>query len=184
MQLSNCNYLGIYSKPSLPFLLFKQRSVLLFFELRVLLIVTYTDHRSQSPWPCRSQNMSSCSDELSVVSKESVGNTALERNVGRLFLLPLFIHSFFPHIASFQFQDMCRLEIASAPEDFPLQFTWTFIPQFRVSVPSFSEEHLLPLLHPARLPHSGDQASSGEGYSQSGKTKSEQPPCLSASKQM
>lgn len=96
IELSNCKYLDVYSNPCLPWLLFKQRSVLLFFQLRALLIVTYADHRSQSLWPHRSQNMSSCSDELSIVSKELVGNMALERNVEQLFLLPLFIHSFSP----------------------------------------------------------------------------------------
>lgn len=102
---------------SVPLLLFKQRSALLLvFQLRALLIGTYTGHRSQRLCPHRSQNMSSYADESLIVSKEFVGNTALERNVEQLFLLPLFIHSFFPQIASFQFQGMCRLEIASALE--------------------------------------------------------------------
>lgn len=139
IQLSYHSYVDIYSNPSLPLLLFKQRSVLLFFQLRALLVVTYTDHSSQSLWPHRSQNMSSCSDESSIVSKGFVGNKGLERNVEWLFLLPLFIHSFFPQIASFEFQGVCGLEIASALEDFPLQFTRTFIPQFRVSVLNFLE---------------------------------------------
>lgn len=42
---------------------------------------------------------------------------------------------------------MCRLEITSALEDFPLTLTETFIPQFRVSVLNFSEQ--FPLLHAA-----------------------------------
>lgn len=113
IQLSNCKYLDM----SVPLLLFKQRSALLLvFQLRALLIGTYTGHRSQRLCPHRSQNMSSYADESLIVSKEFVGNTALERNVEQLFLLPLFIHSFFPQIASFQFQGMCRLEIASALE--------------------------------------------------------------------
>lgn len=96
IQLSCPIYLDILSNPSLCLLLFRQRSSLLFFQLKALLIATYTEHTSQSLWPHRSQIMRSLADELSIVTKGFVGNTVLERNVESLFLLLLFIHSFSP----------------------------------------------------------------------------------------
>lgn len=90
-----------------------------------------------------------------------------------------------PEIASFQFQCMCKLEITSALEDFPLPFPQTFIPQFRVSVLNFSEQHLLPLLRATCIPYRGsDRAASGEGCSYLSQAKSEQPLCLSSAQQM
>lgn len=118
IQLSYRSYLDIYSNSSPPLLLFKQRSVLLFFQLRALLIVTFTDHRSQSLWPHRSQSMSSCSDESSIVSKGFVGNTGLERNVERLFLLPLFIPSFFPPDSLFSVPRHVRTRNSVSPGGF------------------------------------------------------------------
>lgn len=90
-----------------------------------------------------------------------------------------------PEIASFQFQCMCKLEITSALEDFPLPFPQTFIPQFRVSVLNFSEQHLLPLLRATCIPYRrSDRAASGEGCSYLSQAKSEQPLCLSSAQQM